>query len=376
MISQNKDYRAYKELKNYMLEVYGDIINSNGEIPQEVIDFLGKPPKFNDLPKWLTEDVNNEVPYVPELSKEQREELYKKLMKQKNQRNERAMVSKMDSGVSSEKGLGYIIKQLVVEQDNQMIQGKYNPISFMIMDCIAHKLCTEDEKCKELIAQRAVSKEDLYTVNEIKAIREELEYEVKVVLTDKEIKETLGLSDRLSNKQIFEAVMDLVEISVTPGEHKYDYDSETRTYYPVHLGGAERFILGVISTTTGRISRRTGYEEHIYVFTFRTELSLTFLKNILNGNIWLKPKELYRMKPGHQNIVNYALPNENAKGFTILSLEELCRLTGIKVQRTNKQQQLVEKYLDDLVKLGIYSRWRKRGRGKKTQYLIFKGSKK
>ncbi len=381
------DSSLEKEAKD-MLEKFGHIINSPEPIPDEVGEFLGKPP---EIPEWVTE--GDDDLYIPgETNKEKQIRLEKmqalkdgSLVREIDEYGftklvpkdkalvlrEKKMIKRMEhiDNISTEKSIGHIIKSLLTNEGT--VRGTYNPLSVMILEVIAHKLMNEHFKSRETVANRAVNRDGFsYTIEEIDAIEREFEFQVKLILDDREIKNVLGL-ERLKNKDIYQAVKDLVNIHVE-GDLTCYYNPDTKKYGAIEFDGAEKFFMGVVIDKTGRKSNKTGFQEHRYGFTFRTRLSKIILINILNGNIWLKPKSSYReLRAGHHNIINYALPT--GRGTMRLSLEELGTLTGVSHSRTNRKQALVEKYLDELIEQGFYLDWSKKGRGQNALYFLYRG---
>lgn len=356
---------ARKEYEEFMLKVYGNIINSSkNKTLQEIIESLGEIPEQEDLPEWLQTDPDKEselhIPGQTEKQKADREELIKRI-------KEKRLIHKFDWGVIAEKGFSYMVKELLLEENCKVI-GKYDHKVQMILDCISHTLVAEHILSKKVIARHVVRKDNYYTVEKLEAIKEEMEYEVKVILKDSEIKQILGLEDQLSNREIFEAFNNLLDIQIE-GKFNCYYDPTNTKYREAGLGDNEKLFSDLVYDRTCKKARRTGYEEHRYCFIFRTRLSKIFLANILNGNIYIKPKKFYRLRSGHQNILNHILP---VQGYTRLSLTDLSKLVGLKVERTNRQQQLVEKYLNDLVNHGYLRKWKKYGTGKKTYYVLYK----
>ncbi len=379
---------SWKEANDYMLKTYGHIINDPKAIPDET----GYRPA--EISEWLEGCGDTEEGlYIPGESKEEKQVRLEKMQALKDGRlvreadeygwttlvardkalvkREEKLVRRMEhvDNLSTEKSIGHIIKNLLTQDG--VVRGTYNPLSVKILEVIAHKLMNEHFKSRQTVANRTVDRNGYsYTVEEITAIEREFEYQVKLVLDDKEIKKTLGL-DRLKNKDIYQAVIDLVNIHVE-GDLVCYYNPDTKRYGAIEFDGAEKFFMGVVIEKTGRKSNKTGFQEHRYGLTFKTRLSKVILANILNGNIWLKPKNSYRkLRAGHHNIINYAIPT--GKGTMRISLDELGTLTGVNSSKPHRKQLFVEKYLDDLVDQGHYLNWSKQGRGSRTQYMLHRG---
>lgn len=335
---ENKEH--IKQMKNYMMEKFGHIINSPDEMPAEV-------PTFDDLPDWVTKEESETKKDVALIKRDKKTSLAKKF----------------DLGIISEKGFSNLVKQLILGESCE-IKGNYSYKAHMILDFITHKLCYKN---KEFMVHKVVDRdnENLITVDDIENHRT-LWGSVRIRATDSEIKKTLGLT-RMSNKDIFQAVADCADLEFEGSLYCY-YDAETRELKSYDLGGSQKHFFGFVREKTERVASRTGYVENAYYFIFDTILSSILLTNIMNGNIQIKSKEFYQLRAGLQNLGNYILM---WKAPTYINLNTLCALLGIKSKNTTQQQRYCEDNLNELKELG-YITWVKFGKGSKARYKIWK----
>lgn len=310
------------------------------------------PPIISDLPEWVTKEPEK-----------------KDTLALINKGKVKKLITAMDIGIVSEKGFSNLVKQLTLGNECS-IKGNYNYKTHMILDFLIHKIAIE---CKKLTADLIINKDEdgPYTIKDIQNACEESWEPIKVFATDKEIKETLGLKNIMSNREIAEAVVDCSELTFT-GDICCYYNPVTKLLTSYDLKGADARLFGLIRKKTRHVSSRTGYQENAYSFRFVTIFSYILLANIMNGNLQIKPKEFYQLRAGLQNFLNYVLMWASTwKKPTIIDLDMLCKLFGIESKNVTDKQRYCEKNLDE-VKKYIYWAPVPKSRGKNKRYRVWK----
>jgi hypothetical protein len=301
-------------------------------------------PEFEDLPVWLTRAPKRDVVAIKKAKRA-------------------SLAKKFETGIVTEKGFNNLVKQLILGESCD-IKGNYSYKTHIILNFITDKLGSDKEFMAHLVIDR--DPESLYyTVADIQRCRKELGA-IEVWVTDSEIKEKMGLT-RMSNKEINKAVEDCADLEFEGKLYCY-HDPITKKYKSYDVGGAEKHFFGFVREKSGKVARRTGYEENAYCFTFNTLLSNILLANMMNGNLQLQPKDFYQLRGGIQNMLNHVLMWGSP---TFINLKTLCALLGIKSKHVKWQQKYCEDNLNVAKKAGFID-WSKFGKGSKVRYKITK----
>lgn len=129
---------------------------------------------------------------------------------------------------------------------------------------------------------------------------------------------------------------------------------------------------------TGKFSNRNKEPEYYFRAIFDRDASLDFWNCVRLRLFDYRAPSYYRLKPGSQLIFRAI---GWTKGVSRLTLEELCRIAGMKSKNITVQQKIIESYLNELEEKKWIKYWkpdeRRVGLGGKKEvlYTIFKAKK-
>jgi hypothetical protein len=284
---------------------------------------------------------------------------------------------RLKTGAISERGLAFSLLQKGLRKD---IELDWNYKAWWIGDIIAVAIfdqyeMPEEKEEKEFWTNR---KNLDKVVNYLAKLKEEhpAAYNRDVPNAEfdcDDVRRRTG-KKRLSNKEVFNLVNEFVGstvIRMTKTVIAEDGDSYA-------IPGEMDNVCKIQFLKTGKFSHRNKEPEYYFRAIFDRAASLDFWNCVRLRLFDYRAPSYYSLKPGSQLIFRAI---GWTKGISRLTLEQLCRITGIKKKNVTDQQRIIESYLAELCKrrwINSYLKDERRvglGGRKEILYTIFKRKK-
>lgn len=258
--------------------------------------------------------------------------------------SEKNLEIRLKTGAISEKGLAFSLLQKGLRKD---IELDWDYKAWWIGDIIAvaifnqYEMPTEKEEKEFWTNRKNLDK----IVNYYKELKKEnpVAYEEKVPSADfdcDDVRKRTGKS-RLSNKEIFNLVKNFVGSPIVRMTETFiakDGDSY------LELGEIDN-ICKVQFIKTGKFSNRNKEEEISFRAIFDRAAGLDFWNCVRLRLFDYRAPSYYSLKAGSQMIFRAI---GWTKGISRITLEQLCRISGIKKKNVTDRQRIIESYLDEL----------------------------
>lgn len=288
--------------------------------------------------------------------------------------SEKNLEIRLKTGAISEKGLAFSLLQKGLRKD---IELDWDYKAWWIGDIIAvaifnqYEMPTEKEEREFWTNRENLNK----VVDYLAKIKEEnpaiYERDVPNAEFDcNDVRKRTG-KNRLSNKEVFDLVKKFVGspiVRTTKTVIAEDGDNYT-------IPGEIDNVCKVQFLKTGKFSNRNKEEEIYFRAIFDRAASLDFWNCVRLRLFDYRAPSYYSLKAGSQLIFRAV---GWTKGVSHLTLEQLCRIAGIKKKNVTLRQRIIESYLDELNDkkwINSYLRDLKRegfGGKKRILYTIFK----
>jgi len=271
--------------------------------------------------------------------------------KDKKKLPEEKLAIRLETGLIAEKGLAFSLLQSGLRKD---IILEWNYKEFWIADVIAlaifnqYEMPEEDEK---IFWQK---KENLIEVTDYLAkLKEQFpkayNRDVPSIIFDcKDVRKKTG--KRLSNQQIFELVRRFVGSPIVRMTKTFIAEDGDKW----GIGGEIDAVCKVQFLKTGRFSNRNKEPEYYFRPIFDRSASLDYWNCVRCGLFDYRASSYYALKAGSQMIFRAI---GWTKGLSCLTLDELCRITGIKKKNVTDRQKIIESYLFELKKMKWIKNW-------------------
>ena len=288
--------------------------------------------------------------------------------------SEKNLEIRLKTGAISEKGLAFSLLQKGLRKD---IELDWDYKAWWIGDVIAVAIFNqyempEKKEDKEFWSNR----ENLNKVVDYLAkLKEEhpTAYERDVPNAEfncDDVRKRTG-KNRLSNKEVFDLVKKFVGspiVRMTKTVIAEDGDSYT-------IPGEMDNVCKVQFLKTGKLSNRNKEAEYHFRAIFDRAAGLDFWNCVRLRLFDYRAPSYYSLKAGSQMIFRAV---GWTKGVSHLTLEQLCRIAGIKKKNVTLRQRIIESYLSELLNKDWIQGWKadekREGLGgkKRTLYTIFK----
>lgn len=291
--------------------------------------------------------------------------------------SENKLEVRLKTGAISEKGLAFSLLQKGLKED---IELDWDYKTWWIGDVIAVSIFNqyempEEGEEKEFWLDRGNLKKVTHYLAKLKK-DDPITYENSVPNVEfdcKDVRNRTG-KKRLKNSEIFNLVKKFVGSPVV--RMTKPFISEDGDSY--EIPGEIDNICKVEFLKTGKFSNRNKEPEYFFRAIFDRDASLDFWNCVRMRLFDYRAPSYYALKPGSQLIFRAI---GWTKGISRLTLEELCRIAGVKKKNVTDRQKIIESCLNELEEKSwiksYFPREKRVGFGgkKKVLYTFFKRKK-
>jgi len=342
-----------EDYKKYMLETYGNIINSpKNETPPEVID----------LPEWLQRmsDAEPKLCQIKEKDKSIKIEKLKRKNKMTENKNINKKANLLFAGIKSDRGFN-----MLRENKNLHLKNKLNYREKWVHDVFTQVLFEEILNAENNTLD---GKQDLILAedkNRLLTILEQLNGVLPIIkFTDKKFREVTGMK-HLSGEEIKKLVLRYGKLSIT-GKTRSFHNAKLNRYETLEFDDYR--IAQVVVNKTEKYSNRNHRPEYEYYFDI-TVWGLVLFHNLYNKNFTNFSKDFYKLKPGSQEIYR-KIAQHSGSTFKISTLAEIMDYSKNTTKNITYIQRMINNNLNQLKEKKYIKNWIKEGSGVTSKYKI------